>query len=108
VKRFSLRAALALALAFVPEIAWACPGCFVGKNDENRVAFIAMTGFLTLLPLALIGGAVWWYLRRLRDVEKRSRAFRHAARSERPVEERVVKVPQGYFDRGYASTAKDR
>lgn len=46
---------------------WACPVCFAAKNEENRTAFIVTTGFLTFLPLSLVGGGVWWLRRRARD-----------------------------------------
>ena len=58
---------LLLALFFYGSVAWACPVCFSAKNDENRIAFIVTTAFLTFLPLSLIGGGVWWLRRRARQ-----------------------------------------
>jgi hypothetical protein len=46
-----------------PEIARACSVCMSGTEDENRLAFILTTVFMTFLPLGMIGGMVW-YLRR--------------------------------------------
>jgi len=58
--------AVAAALALAPGEAWACPVCF-DRDDEARVAFLATTGLLTLLPLGMVGGAVMWVRRRGRD-----------------------------------------
>lgn len=38
----------------------ACATCFSG---DGRGAFLATTALLSLLPLALIGGGVWWVYR---------------------------------------------
>jgi len=54
------RAALAGALLLlVPTGAHACAVCG-GFADRNRQAFFNMTILLSLLPLGLIGGGVWW------------------------------------------------
>ena len=62
--------ALVALLILAPEIALACPVCMSGRDDETRAAFILTTLFLTLLPLALIGGVVWWLTRRARSLER--------------------------------------
>jgi high-affinity Fe2+/Pb2+ permease len=59
--------ALGAILLLHGSLAWGCPVCFSAKNDENRVAFIVTTAFLTFLPLGLIGGGVWWLRRRARQ-----------------------------------------
>ena len=67
---------LAVALvgvALVPEWVSACPVCAPGA-DENRVAFIATTAFMTAMPLLMVGGFVVWLLRRSREVERAERA----------------------------------
>ena len=53
------------ALVVIPQtaVALTCPVCF-DANEENRVAFLATTALLTLLPLGMVGGAVLWLLRR--------------------------------------------
>lgn len=97
------------------QIALACPVCFAATNDENANAFAAMTGFMTILPLTLIGSAVWWYVRRIREFDKRDTrqkrgSERHALRR-RPNPMRggeLLTAPEGYFERGYAGTAKGR
>jgi hypothetical protein len=50
--------------------AWAraCPSC-ASPLEENRQAFVDTTIFLTVLPLAMIGGFIWWLRRRARQVE---------------------------------------
>ncbi len=61
-------AALALALlAAFPEVAHACPVCF-DRDDEARIAFLATTGLLTLLPLGLVVGTGIWLRRRAREI----------------------------------------
>ena len=50
-----------LALGFlllVPEVADACTVC--GAATDNKNQFIVMTAFLTLTPLAFIGGVIYW------------------------------------------------
>ncbi|GEM_PF-915450 len=54
----------ALAIVLSPQLANACSVCMTGKDDETRAAFIAMTAFMTFLPIGLIGGLVWWLRRR--------------------------------------------
>ncbi len=57
-------------LVLAPRIALACPVCMGGRDDETRAAFLLTTAFLTVLPLALIGGVVWWLTRRARALEQ--------------------------------------
>jgi hypothetical protein len=54
-----------LALA-APEIARACSVCGAGREDETRVAFLLTTLFLSVLPLAMLGGLLAWVRWRLR------------------------------------------
>ena len=63
---------VAFAVVLSPQLARACAVCMSGKTDETRAAFIAMTAFMTFLPMILIGGFVWWLLRRaaaMRSIE---------------------------------------
>lgn len=62
--------ALAVWLLARPELAWACATCF-DPNDQNRQAFLDTTIFLSLLPLALIGGGVYYAYRRYQEIEGR-------------------------------------
>ena len=75
-----VRVAVLLGVLFAVDSAAACPVCFTSANDENRTAFMLMTGFLTVLPLGLIGFAIRWYLRRVKDFEKQNQRERRAAR----------------------------
>ena len=52
-----LLVALAL-LLLVPDVADACTVC--GAATDNKNQFIGMTAFLTLTPLAFIGGVIYW------------------------------------------------
>lgn len=52
-----------------PGIVQACSVCFSAKNKENQIAYLATTGFLTFLPLGLIGGLLLWIRRRSRELE---------------------------------------
>lgn len=56
------------ALLLLATDAQACSVCFSG-NEETRTAFIVTTAFLSLLPLSLIGGIVYWLVKRIRAHE---------------------------------------
>lgn len=58
--------ALGLLAAF-PDVAHACPVCF-DRDDEARIAFLATTGLLTLVPLGLVAGTGLWLRRRAREI----------------------------------------
>ena len=60
--------AAVLLIAALPDVAHACPVCF-DRDDEARLAFLATTGLLTLLPLGLVAGTGWWLRKRAREVE---------------------------------------
>jgi hypothetical protein len=51
-----------------PAVAFACPVCFSGE-DEARHAYVEAALLMTILPLATIGGFVWWIRRRIRAHE---------------------------------------
>ena len=40
------------------------------QGIDNRFAFIATTAFLTLFPLAIVGGTVLWLRKRVREMEE--------------------------------------
>ena len=50
------------------DAAQACAVCF-SSTEENRMMFVATTGFLTLTPLLLIGGFVYWLRRKVKARE---------------------------------------
>ena len=58
-----------LALALAPELASACAVCSAGRDDESRFAFLMMTIFMSVTPLALLGGLVYWIRRRYLALE---------------------------------------
>jgi high-affinity Fe2+/Pb2+ permease len=51
---------LALVALLVPAIAGACAVCGAGINDRNANAFAGTTALLSLLPLGMFGGCIWW------------------------------------------------
>jgi hypothetical protein len=59
----------ALAIVTAPVAAQACAVCFTGRADEQREAFLITTGFLTFLPLILLGTGISWFIRRVRRLE---------------------------------------
>lgn len=67
--RRALVPVLALALVAVfPDVAHACPVCF-DPREENRVAFLATTAFLSLVPLGMVGGMGLWLRKRARELK---------------------------------------
>ena len=56
---------VALLVVVTPALAWACPACFAGKNEENRIAFIITTSFMTFVPVLMLGSLAWWVKKRL-------------------------------------------
>ncbi len=58
---------IGLALLLHPQTAHACSVCF-SATEENRMAFIGTTVFLTVLPLTMIGGTIWYLFKRAAKV----------------------------------------
>ena len=54
-------------LVGLPDSLWACPVCF-DPRDENRVAFLATTIFMSLFPLGMVGGVGLWLRKRAREL----------------------------------------
>jgi hypothetical protein len=54
-------------LVLAPATAFACPVCF-DPRDENRLAFLGTTIFLSLLPLGLVAGMLLWIRHRSRQL----------------------------------------
>lgn len=63
---FAALSVAALVLALFPEGVAACPVCF-DSSDENRMAFIATTAFLSLMPLGMVAGAGLWIRKKVKD-----------------------------------------
>ncbi|RLB55560.1 MAG: hypothetical protein DRJ42_05910 [Deltaproteobacteria bacterium] len=70
----ALAFAAALAVTFAPDVAHACPTCF-SANDANRVAYIITFIIMTVLPLAFIGGVVYWLFSRHAALEAEAAAL---------------------------------
>ncbi len=62
-------AVLLLALGLLPEAAEACSVCF-SATEQNRTAFIVTTVFLSVLPLAMVGGGIVWLRMRIRRLAR--------------------------------------
>jgi hypothetical protein len=58
-------AAAVLAVSWAADLAYACPSC-ASPLEENRQAFVDTTIFLTVVPLMMMGGFVWWLRRQTR------------------------------------------
>ena len=70
-------ASLAAVVAFaLPGPAEACAVCMSGREDEVQLAFILTTLLMSVLPLIVVGGFVWWLRRRLRQMESTQAARR--------------------------------
>lgn len=64
-KRLVLLVAALVLLIVVPDVAHACPVCF-DPREENRLAFLATTVFMSLFPLSIVGGFGAWLRNRAR------------------------------------------
>jgi hypothetical protein len=62
-------AAAVVALAWVADLAYACPSC-ASPLEENRQAFVDTTVFLTVVPLMMMGAFIWWLRRRIRAMDE--------------------------------------
>lgn len=62
-------AAIGVALVWAADLAYACPSC-ASPLEENRQAFVDTTVFLTVVPLMMIGGFIWWLRRRVRAMDE--------------------------------------
>jgi len=78
-------ALLATFLLLAPRASFACAVCMSGREEASKWAFIATTVGLSLLPLGLIGGTVWWIRRRLRELETQEAERRVAALRPAPI-----------------------
>jgi len=67
-KRLGLVVAALFLLIVVPDVAHACPVCF-DPREENRLAFLATTVFMSLFPLSIVGGFGAWLRKKARTQE---------------------------------------
>ena len=82
----------ALKMSLVAAAAWAWPGiaaacavCSAGRDEENQVAFLLSTLFMSVMPLAAIGGIVFFLWRRIQKLEAANEA-EESGRLPRPVQ----------------------
>jgi hypothetical protein len=68
-------------LLALPRLALACPSCISGREEDTRAAFLLTTVFLSVFPLAALGGFLFWLRRRARALAAEA--------------ERAVQVPGG-------------
>jgi len=64
----TLAAGVVTAVTWAANLAYACPSC-ASPLEENRQAFVDTTVFLTVVPLMMMGGFIWWLRRRIRALE---------------------------------------
>ena len=62
--------AVALGGPLLPELAAACPMCLSGQGGGTASAFALGSLMLSVMPLAVIGGAVWYIRRRARALQE--------------------------------------
>jgi len=67
-KRLWVLLATLVLLVVVPDVAHACPVCF-DPREENRLAFLATTAFMSLFPLSMVGGFGVWLRKRARALK---------------------------------------
>jgi hypothetical protein len=79
--RASLKASLFAFGAAASQLAWACPVCGQAKNAEVQSAYVSMTVFMSLTPLAVLGAIGGFVLYRIRKAEQLAETERaqHAA-----------------------------
>jgi ABC-type transport system involved in multi-copper enzyme maturation permease subunit len=58
-----------LAWMAAPGLAAACSVCTAGRDEENQLAFLLSTIFMSVLPLLVIGTIVFVLWRRIRQAE---------------------------------------
>jgi len=65
---------LSTTVSLWPVVASACSVCTAGRDEENQLAFLLSTIFMSLLPLIVIGTFVFVLWRRIRKLEREASA----------------------------------
>ncbi len=60
-----------LAFVFLSDAAQACAVCAAGEDDRSRDSYIVATIVMSVLPVSLVGGFVFYVRRRLRALGSR-------------------------------------
>ena len=60
-------------LLLAPRVGEACSQCLSGRGEATKLAYLLTTVGLSLLPPLVVGGFVWWLVRRARARETRAR-----------------------------------
>lgn len=81
IRRMLAPLALAIAVATPPRLAAACAVCLGGTGGGTQRAFAIGSLFLSVLPLAVIGGAILYLRHRAKAVEREANARRVATPS---------------------------
>jgi hypothetical protein len=76
-----------------PAVAWACPVCFAARDEAERLALLATTVFLTSLPVLMIGGIIYWVVRRSSELDANMNAAGPSAEVEPQSSEAAEIVP---------------
>lgn len=50
-----------------PHVSLACAVCGTGQRDPTANTYLLSTAFLSLIPLGLIGGVIWYVVKRVRE-----------------------------------------
>jgi hypothetical protein len=77
---------IAVLIVWTPRVGAACAVCSAGQEDETRLAFILTTAFMTVLPLAMLGGLFLWLRKRARELDESARGEPEPARSQGPAQ----------------------
>jgi hypothetical protein len=77
-------ALLALLLLLAPRVGEACSQCLSGRSEATKLAYLLTTVFLSVLPPLVVGGFVWWLVRRARAVEARASTVARPLAMDRP------------------------
>jgi hypothetical protein len=66
--------AMAWFIVGAPRVATACSVCSAGRDEENQLAFLLSTVFMSALPLLAIGTLVFVVWKRFQKLEQESAA----------------------------------
>jgi hypothetical protein len=62
-KLFTRLLVAAVALPLIPAATWACSSCIV-TDPKNANTYLGMTLMMSILPLGMLGGLIYWFWRR--------------------------------------------